>query len=178
MLQSEYIKEKLSSEEFKEKFIKSWITHLSLFGSYARNEATKESDLDLVYELDGKHITTLWVLQNLEDILIKEFNVKKVDFVSKRKINQYLNTARLYLNQTPNIDQNTLKTYVLEDLKTETTVKMLNPNTNNSDESMMQYYFNFLAYTFMFVIIIGVSNIMLVFNTPTIKKRNACSPVP
>ena len=94
------------------------------------------------------------------------------------KINQYLNTARLYLNQTSNIDQNTLKTYVLEDLKTKTTVKMLNPNTINGDEAMMQYYFNFLAYTFMFVIIIGVSTIMLVFNNPTIKKRNACSPLP
>ena len=94
------------------------------------------------------------------------------------KIDQYLNTARLYLNQTSNINQNTLKTYVLEDLKTKTTVNMLNPNTNNSDETMMQYYFNFLAYTFMFVIIIGVSTIMLVFNTPTIKKRNACSPLP
>ncbi len=94
------------------------------------------------------------------------------------KINQYLNTARLYLNQTPNIDQNTLKTYVLEDLKTETTVNMLNPNTVNGDEAMMQYYFNFLAYTFMFVIIIGVSTIMLVFNNPKIKKRNACSPLP
>ena len=94
------------------------------------------------------------------------------------KIDQYLNTARLYLNQTSNIDQNTLKTYVLEDLKTKTTVNMLNPNTINSDEAMMQYYFNFLAYTFMFVIIIGVSTIMLVFNNPTIKKRNACSPLP
>ena len=94
------------------------------------------------------------------------------------KIDQYLNTARLYLNQTSNIDQNTLKTYVLEDLKTKTTVKMLNPNTINGDEAMMQYYFNFLAYTFMFVIIIGVSTIMLVFNNPTIKKRNACSPLP
>lgn len=90
MLQSEYIKQKLSSEEFKQKFISSWITHLSLFGSYARNEATKDSDLDLVYELDWKHITTLWTLQYLEDILVKEFNVKKVDFVSKRKINPYL----------------------------------------------------------------------------------------
>lgn len=96
------------------------------------------------------------------------------------KINQYLNTARLYLNQTPDIDENTLKAYVLEDLKTKTSVNMLNPNsnTNNEGEPMMQYYFNFLAYTFMFVIIIGVSTIMLVFNNPTIKKRNACSPLP
>lgn len=44
----------------------------------------------LVYELDGNHITTFATLDYLEEILIKEFNVKKVDFVSKRRINPYL----------------------------------------------------------------------------------------
>jgi predicted nucleotidyltransferase len=63
---------------------------LSLFGSYARNEATKNSDLDLLYELDWTFTTTLGSLQYLEDLLVKEFNVKKVDFVSKRKINPHL----------------------------------------------------------------------------------------
>ena len=80
------IKKRLSSDEIKKQFINSWISHLWLFGSYARNEANKDSDLDLLIELDWNHITTIWKLQYLEDILVKEFNVKKVDFVSKKKI--------------------------------------------------------------------------------------------
>ncbi len=90
MNQSEIITKWLKSEKIKQKFISSGISHLSLFWSYARNEATKESDLDLLYELDWTFSTTLWTLQDLEDILVKKFKVKKVDFVSKRKINPYL----------------------------------------------------------------------------------------
>jgi predicted nucleotidyltransferase len=90
MNQREIITKWLSSEKIKQQFISSGISHLSLFWSYARNEATKESDLDLLYELDWTFKTTLWTLQYLEDILVKKFKVKKVDFVSKRKINSYL----------------------------------------------------------------------------------------
>ena len=90
MTQSQEIKKKLQSKEIKDKFISSWISHLSLFWSYARNEATKNSDLDLIIELDWNHNTTLFTLQGLENILIKEIWVKRVDFVSKRKINPYL----------------------------------------------------------------------------------------
>jgi predicted nucleotidyltransferase len=46
--------------------------------------------LDLVYELDGNFITTFATLDYLEDFLVNEFKVKKVDFVSKRRINPYL----------------------------------------------------------------------------------------
>ncbi|EKD66426.1 MAG: hypothetical protein ACD_49C00043G0002 [uncultured bacterium (gcode 4)] len=90
MTQSQEIKERLQSKEIKDKFISSWISHLSLFWSYARNEATKNSDLDLIIELDWNHNTTLFTLQILENILIKEFWVKRVDFVSKWKIKPYL----------------------------------------------------------------------------------------
>lgn len=90
MTQSQEIKKKLSSKEIKKKFNSLGISHLSLFGSYARNEATKDSDLDLIIELSSNNQVTLWTLQELQDILVKKIKVKKVDFITKRKINSYL----------------------------------------------------------------------------------------
>ncbi|MDD2916670.1 MAG: nucleotidyltransferase domain-containing protein [Candidatus Gracilibacteria bacterium] len=90
MTQSQTIKEKLSSHEIKNRFLTSGISHLALFGSYARNEATKNSDLDLLIELSENNRVTLGTLEDLQEILMKECQVKKVDFVTKRKLNPYL----------------------------------------------------------------------------------------
>lgn len=90
MTQSEVIRKKLSSEKIKNRFITSGISHLSLFWSYARNEATKNSDLDLLIELSENSNVTLWTLEELQEMLIKEISVKRVDFVTKRKIKPYL----------------------------------------------------------------------------------------
>lgn len=84
------ITEILSSEDVKQKFISSWISHIWLFWSYARNEATKDSDLDLLIELDGNNITTIWKIQELEDLLVQKLKIKKVDFVTNKKLNTYL----------------------------------------------------------------------------------------
>ncbi|WP_456342256.1 nucleotidyltransferase family protein [Thermovibrio sp.] len=41
--------------EYKKKLQKEYgVKHLKIFGSYARNEQNKKSDLDLIVSLDGK----------------------------------------------------------------------------------------------------------------------------
>jgi len=90
MTQSQTIQEKLSSEKIKNRFLTSGISHLSLFWSYARDEATKNSDLDLLIELSKDNRVTIGTLEDLQEILVRECQVKKVDFVTKRKINPYL----------------------------------------------------------------------------------------
>ena len=59
-----------------------------LFGSYARNEADKNSDIDLLVELDySKHIGLGFVQMylDLEDILHR-----KVDLVSDDSLSKYI----------------------------------------------------------------------------------------
>lgn len=90
MTQSQTMGKKLSSPVIKNQFLTAGISHLSLFWSYARNEATKESDLDLLIELSKDNRVTIGTLENLQEMLKKEFNVRKVDFVTRRKINPYL----------------------------------------------------------------------------------------
>lgn len=90
MTQSEIIIKLLSSREIKDRFISSGIIHLSLFWSYARNEATESSDIDLVIELSTDHSVTFWTLDKLQEVIIKKCGVKKVEFVTKRKIHPFL----------------------------------------------------------------------------------------
>ncbi len=40
----------------KQKYIKEGFNIIGIFGSYARNEATKESDIDILYELNDTFI--------------------------------------------------------------------------------------------------------------------------
>lgn len=93
-------------------------------------------------------------------------------------INQYFNTARLYIKNIDGISQELLVQYLKEDLsktsnaevKSTTGKKVTYPTYSNN-------YFNFFAYTLISVIILGMSMLMIVFNDRNLKMRNSCAPV-
>ncbi len=59
-----------------------------LFGSFSRNEATKDSDIDILVELDyTKHIGMGFINMKLD---LEEKLHKKVDLVSSNAISQYI----------------------------------------------------------------------------------------
>lgn len=80
--------------------------------------------------------------------------------------------------------------YALEDLSFEIGVKTNatglegagasseEASASGGPQKLIHYVFNYLAYTLMFVMILGVSTIMIVFNHPDLKRRNNCSPLP
>lgn len=64
------------------------ITTLGLYGSYARDEATQNSDVDIFYERDESfELTSGLEFLNIGDKLAKELHVPKVDFVSLEFMN-------------------------------------------------------------------------------------------
>ena len=63
--------------EFKEKYS---VEKIGLFGSYARDEATKESDIDIFVEMKPD----LFMMISVKDIIEEKFH-KKVDLISKHK---------------------------------------------------------------------------------------------
>ncbi|MBI2722268.1 MAG: nucleotidyltransferase domain-containing protein [Bacteroidetes bacterium] len=63
-------------------------TYIGLFGSYARNEETESSDIDLLYEFNNPTFS-LFDLIDLKETLQQKLN-KQVDLVSKRYINKHL----------------------------------------------------------------------------------------
>ena len=68
----------------KEEFYNLYgITSLGLYGSYARDEATKSSDVDIFYKRDSNFkLESGLEFLNLSEKLAKDLNVEKVDFVS------------------------------------------------------------------------------------------------
>jgi len=81
----------LSSNELKE--IKSYFTgkpviKAYLFGSYSRNDASNESDVDILVDLDySKHIGLGFV--QMQDDLQQKLK-KRVDLVSTKSISKFL----------------------------------------------------------------------------------------
>lgn len=59
---------------------------IGLFGSYARNEETDSSDIDILYDFEGKY--SLFDLIELKDILYEKLH-KEVDLVSLNYIKPY-----------------------------------------------------------------------------------------
>ena len=74
-----------------QKYLKSkWIKHLSIFWSYARDEAKSNSDLDLLIDIRQWAIVTLWTFSDIEDRFHSDFNIPRVDFVTTRSLNPRL----------------------------------------------------------------------------------------
>jgi uncharacterized protein len=59
------------------------ITTLGLFGSYARNEQTPDSDVDLVYELEPGCKIGFREFPMLEDYLLDRLQVPRIDLINK-----------------------------------------------------------------------------------------------
>lgn len=92
-------------------------------------------------------------------------------------INQYFNTARLYVKNDKSITQDQLVKHLSNDLSSSTSVEMKKTGQAESNHHYANVYFNFLAYCMFAVLILGISAIMLVFNNQDLQRRNFCSPV-
>lgn len=77
------------------------IKRVGIFGSYARNDTNKESDIDLIYDYDdSKEQSTDELLGYVEEIdgILKEYtSVPKIDYVWYKGVMESEN-KRLYQN--------------------------------------------------------------------------------
>jgi len=80
----------LRQPQIKQQLMDAGMTHLRLFGSYARDEATDDSDIDLLYTYDtSKHkVWSRWPYGKFE--YLKERLGKDVDLVSKDYIDDLI----------------------------------------------------------------------------------------
>jgi len=90
MLSRQEIIEKLRDTQLQNYLKNKGIEHLSLFGSYARDEAKSDSDLDLLIDIRSWAIVTLFTLSDIEDKFQSDFNIPRVDFVTTRSLNPRL----------------------------------------------------------------------------------------
>ena len=79
----DYLKSKKNI--FKEKYS---ITTLGLYGSYARDEATLNSDIDIFYQRDNSYnLKSGLEFLALNDDMSKDLGVSKLDFVNLNSMN-------------------------------------------------------------------------------------------
>ena len=90
MTQIQSLTSKLASSDLRKKLSDFGIAHLAVFGSYARSEAHKDSDLDLLLDLYPDDHVTLGTLEEIEELLKKELSIPRVDFVMRRSMNPRL----------------------------------------------------------------------------------------
>jgi len=61
------------------------LSYLGLFGSYARNNQSESSDIDLLFEVQDKEKKTLFDIGKMAYFLQKQMGID-VDFVDKKNI--------------------------------------------------------------------------------------------
>ena len=76
---------KAHKEEFSKKFN---IKKIALFGSYARGEANKDSDIDILIEFKENTKNIYSIKKELKKVLTKAFN-KDVDIASLKYLQPY-----------------------------------------------------------------------------------------
>lgn len=84
-LDREFILEKLKAmkAELKEKY---QVTRIGIFGSVARNEATDESDIDIVVEMEPNLLKRIGIKQELEELFARNVDVIRY----REEMNPYL----------------------------------------------------------------------------------------
>lgn len=94
-------------------------------------------------------------------------------------INKYLNTVRIYLSYTANLTIEELLARAEEDLAQKTTVRLeaLTGKTETTKSEKCAYYYNYLAYSLIATLTLGVGAVMVVFNNLDLKRRTLWSPV-
>lgn len=92
-------------------------------------------------------------------------------------IDKYLNTARLYVEHMEGLTVESLAESLKADLEASTTVELQTKATKPLNHTYANYFFNYSSYSLMFILIMGMSAMILVFNDPDLRRRNACSPL-
>lgn len=92
-------------------------------------------------------------------------------------INKYLNTVKTYTTYLPGLSQDDLTQYLEKDLAKQSKVTMISNGTHSVYAEKSGYYFNYLSYSLLAILILGVCSVMLVFNNTDLKRRNLCSPI-
>lgn len=92
-------------------------------------------------------------------------------------IERYLNAISRYRTVSPDRTLDSILADVDEDMAISSTVTLQPGSSQNPFEPMI-YYFTFLAYSLIAVMILGVTSLMLSFQSKDMKKRNTASPLP
>lgn len=92
-------------------------------------------------------------------------------------INNYFNTARLYISQEPNLTQEELANKVSLSLEHTTPITVEKGSISTDTFGYGRFFFNYLAYSLVSILITGTSIVMIVWKNPDLYRRTEVSPL-
>lgn len=91
-------------------------------------------------------------------------------------VDKYLNTAKFYLEHMDGITQESLVSLLSENLSEEAKVTMP-PVPVKANLDNLAYSYNYMAYSLLSILILGMSAIMIALNNKDLSQRVSCSPI-
>jgi len=92
-------------------------------------------------------------------------------------IDKYLNNARLYVQHIKDISQESLVRHLESDMSVNTSIELKTNGKRPENHIYANYFFNYMSYSLLAVLILGMTSIMIVFYNNDLRRRNACSPL-
>ncbi len=93
------------------------------------------------------------------------------------QIDQYLNAVRLYMQAGIKNTEEILE-FVSADLDSSANAEIIVSENPNSDDSQLHiFYFNYLSYSMLALMILGISTILISFHQKDLYRRNLCAPI-
>lgn len=92
-------------------------------------------------------------------------------------VNNYLNTSRLYVDSLQDADPVDIAAAVAKDLSVAAEAKISIPEGSTNEGNFSVFFFNYLAYSLLSVLILGISSVMIVLKDKDILMRNLSSPL-
>ena len=92
-------------------------------------------------------------------------------------INNYFNTARLYISQEPDLSQEELASKVSLSLAHTTPITVAKGSISNDTFGYGKFFFNYLAYSLVSILITGTSIVMIVWKNQELYRRTEVSPL-
>lgn len=163
---------------------KGFENYLSRYVNFVKIENNQEKLQDALFFRNVEYIVTIPKNFTKDFLQGKPVKVEKIIVPNSRTgmyvdmaINKYFNAARVYVNNIPGITEENLIKKVSKDTSIEIQVNLKTYGDKKEDNNFAVSYFNFLAYSLLAMLILGVSANLMIFNSKNIRRRNLCSPM-
>jgi ABC-2 type transport system permease protein len=166
------------------KLTKDFVDYMSKFCEFT-DLGDDESDLaDALFFRQVEYVITIPYQFGEDFILGKDVAVEKKTVPDSaysasvdNAINNYMNTARMYLKSLPDITEEELIKYIRQDINKEVNVYIEHTKNQGKDFVFYNSYFNTASYILLSCCLLGVGMIMLTFHNIHIRRRNMVTPM-
>lgn len=180
------VKIMVMNEDGKTPLINGFMDYLGDYAIFVEPKQDEEARKDALFYQKVEYILTIptgfsdQFLKNGTVTLTKQTIPNSVNAMSvDNAINNYFNMAKVYQKNIKNLNVDQLNSYIANNIKSETSVKL---NVKVQDDvtysnSFNKFFFNTLGYIIIAAFITSVSMIMFSFNGVDIRRRHTAAPL-